>query len=78
MYHEARPEMALTVLFIMSSQSAMEAEMIVARHKGDEDIFRLHAFATGGCIWGKSAAYRANLEGMAKKLAGTIKRYEGK
>jgi hypothetical protein len=78
MYHEAQPEMALTVVFAMSSQSAMEAEMIVVKHKGDEDLFKLHAAATGGCIWGKNAAYRANLEGMAKKLAGAIKRYAGK
>jgi len=78
MYHEARPEMALTVLFVMSSQSAMEAEMVVAKHKGDEDLFKLHAAATGGCMWGKDAAYKGNLEGMAKELARTIKRYAGK
>ena len=58
--------------------SLMSAEMAVTKYKEKEIIFKFPAAATAGSIWGKTAAYRENLKGMAKELAKTIKKYAGK
>ena len=60
------------------AMSLMSAEMAVTKYKEKEIIFKFPAAATAGSIWGKSAAYRENLKGMAKELAKTIKRYTRK
>ena len=58
--------------------SAMSAVMTVTKYKEKEIIFNFPASAAVGSMWGKSAAYRENLKGMAKELAKTIRKYAGK
>jgi len=62
----------------LMAMSLMSADMTVTKYKEKEIIFNFPASAAVGSIWGKSAAYRENLKGMAKELAKTIKRYAGK
>ena len=78
LYHEAQPQMIVTVIYMTNSMSFSETEMTVEKFKEKEDIFKFHAAGSAGCVWGKDAAYKGNLEGMAKELAGTIRKYAGK
>jgi len=75
LYHEADPKMIVTVVYMTNSMSFSETEMTVEKFREKEDIFKFHAAGSAGCVWGKDAAYKGNLEGMAKELAKTIKRY---
>jgi hypothetical protein len=78
LYHEAEPKMIVTVIYITNSMSFSETEMTVEKFKEKEDLFKFHAAGSAGCVWGKDAAYKGNLEGMARELARTIKRYANK
>lgn len=77
-YHESQPQMIVTIIFATRVMSVTETEMVVTRQKDKEIIFKFHTAGAAGIIYGKSAAYSQNLRAMAKKLAGTIKRYAEK
>jgi hypothetical protein len=55
--------------------SFSETEMTVEKFREQEDIFKFHAAGSAGCVWGRDAAYKGNLEGVARELARTIKKY---
>ncbi len=77
-YHESRPEMLLTVVYWSAAMSFVDTEIVIAKYKENEDLYKLHASGAMGLAYGKSAAYTKNLEAIAKELAKIINKYAGK